>query len=86
MTQLAFEIRFESMVIEILPLTLFIHVKTLYAMNAKIIGFIYYISERNCPIDKSDTDAYAKWVKNMYITYCKKYPNGLTNGGKLMFN
>ena len=73
------------MVIEILPLALFIHVKTLYAMNAKTIGFIYYISERNCPIDKSDTDAYAKWVKNMYIAYCKKYPNGLTNGGKLMF-
>lgn len=54
-------------------------------MNAKTIGFIYYISERNCPIDKSNIDAYAKWVKNMYIAYCKKYPNGLTNGGKLMF-
>ena len=50
-----------------------------------MIGFIYYISERNCPIDKSNVDAYTKWVKSMYVIYCKKYPNGLTNGGKLMF-
>ena len=55
-------------------------------MDTKIIGFVHYISERNCPIDKSDTNAYAKWVKNMYITYCKKYPNGLTNGGELMLH
>ena len=55
-------------------------------MNTKIIGFVHYISERNCPIDKSDNSAYTKWVKDMYITYCKKYPNGLTNGGKLMLH
>ena len=55
-------------------------------MDDKMIGFIYYISERNCPIDKSNTEAYIKWVKSMYITYCKKYPKGLTNGDKLVFN
>ena len=55
-------------------------------MDAKIIGFVYYISERNCPIDKSDTNAYAKWVKDMYIADCKKYPNGRSNGSKLMFH
>lgn len=55
-------------------------------MNQKMIGFIYYISERNCPVSKSDTKAYAEWIRTMYKAYCSKYPNGLTNGGKLMFN
>ena len=59
------------------------HFKT---MDDKMIGFVYYISERNCPIDKSNTEAYAKWIRKMYKVYCAKYPNGLTNGDKLMFN
>lgn len=55
-------------------------------MDDKMIGFIYYLSERNCPVSKSDANAYAEWIRKMYKVYCSKYPNGLTNGGKLMFN
>ena len=34
-------------------------------MDNKMIGFVYYISERNCPIDKSNAEDYAKnYFKN----------------------
>lgn len=47
-------------------------------MDAKMIGFICFIREQNCPLSNPSAEDYAKWIKGMYVVYCKQYPNGLT--------
>ena len=69
MTQLAFEIRFEPMVIELLPLALFIHVKTLYAMDAVYHAewFVYQDNIEYTSFDtQSDAETFAKELTEAY--------------------
>lgn len=53
-------------------------------MNNFTIGFLYYLKERNIDMDLNNPKKFAEQCENALKNYKRKYPQGLTNGNKII--